>query len=149
MDVGFYHCTRSSPETVVPQLAEKALAANYRLLVRVAGPEEAGRLDELLWNYRADSFLPHGVAGVGDEDARQPLLISTDFSPVNDATLAISMSQGLPFGEAKFDRVLLLFDGSDGEETRRARGHWRAVAEREDVSRTYWQQTERGWSKSA
>ena len=150
MDIGFYHCTRSTPEAVVPKLAEKALAAGERVLVRTADREQAERIDEALWTYDAGSFLPHGRAG-GDHDADQPLLIAEDFGAeegtANGATIVMVVGGGLPPAGSVFQRVLFLFDGNDEEALGLARRHWKALAEREDTVSVYWAQGERGWEK--
>ena len=147
MEVAFYHCTRAKPLNVLPALAEKALGAGYRILVSVPDSDVAEAADEALWTYRADSFLPHAVASGDEADAEQPVLIASGFPTANDARLAMSLSNGLPAADTPFERVLLLFDGDDQEATEMARRHWRALEGREGVTRTYWQQGERGWQK--
>ncbi|MGB3721689.1 MAG: DNA polymerase III subunit chi [Pacificimonas sp.] len=146
MNVGFYHCTRAAPEAVLPKLAIKAVEAGHRVLVHSTDQAQAEAVDELLWTYDQNSFLPHGCAG-GESDAEQPLLISAEFDPVNHADLAIAMSGRLPNGDSAFARVLYLFDGNDQDAVRSARQHWKALAERDGVDATYWAQGERGWEK--
>lgn len=149
MEVAFYHCTRAAPLTVLPTLAEKALGAGFRVVVSAADAETAEAVDETLWTYRADSFLPHAVSSSDESDAEQPVLIGRNFHAPNGARLAISLSNGLPSADDQFERVLLLFDGSDEEATQTARRHWRALEGRDGVTRTYWQQGDRGWQKRA
>lgn len=146
MKVDFYHCTRTKPADVVPALAEKALAAGHRILVHEPDASARDALDERLWTYDPDSFLPHGTAG-GPHDAEQPLLIADSFGVRNGADVLIAMGRTLPGDGAGFARILYLFDGGDEEELGAARAHWRALSAREGAEAAYWAQGERGWAK--
>jgi DNA polymerase-3 subunit chi len=147
MDIGFYHCTRAPANEVAIRLAEKALAAGQRLLV-IGAPERLETLDTLMWTDSADSFLPHGLAG-GPHDADQPVLLSETVQPANGATLLLSLEAGVPATLDGFDRLFNLFeDGTPAHA--RARADWKALADREGLTRSYWQQTDRGgWQKQA
>jgi len=83
----------------------------------------------------------------GQHDADQPILLSAMPEPANGARLLMVLESGLPASFDSFDRVLNLFD--DGTEAHtRARTDWKALGGRDDVQRSYWQQTERGgWEK--
>ena len=146
MQVDFYHLTVTPLERALPQIAEKVLAGGGRLLV-VAG--EAGartRLDQALWGYSPESFLPHGQAG-GEDDARQPVLIAAGPEAANGAR-HIVLADGLWRDEALgFERVFHFFDE---ERIGEARAAWKALAERAGVERNYWKQNEAGrWEKAA
>ena len=53
----------------VCRLIEKAYKLRHRIYIHVDNQSEAHALDELLWTYRDDSFLPHHLAGEGPEPA--------------------------------------------------------------------------------
>ena len=106
------------------------------------------QLDTLMWTYADHSFLPHGLAG-GDHDADQPVLLSETVAPANGATLLLSLEAGVPGTLDGFDRLLNLFEDGTPAHTR-ARADWKALADREGMTRSYWQQTERGgWQRQA
>ena len=69
-EVWFYHLVRQPLEQVLPILLEKATGQGRRLAVQVATPERVAALDELLWTWSDDSFIPPGGPGDGDP-ARQ------------------------------------------------------------------------------
>ncbi len=144
-EVGFYHLTRQPLNDVLPRLLEKAHAAGHRILIHCADDAQAKALDQHLWTYEDGSFLPHGV----DEPAQQPILIATsagDRGNSADLLAAIDMLDLDRVGD--FTRVLYLFEESDGERLSAARKNWTALKDREGVTRTYWQQDERGrWAK--
>jgi DNA polymerase-3 subunit chi len=66
MQVDFYHLTRSPLERALPQIAEKVLASGGRLLIVADEALMRAKLDQLLWTYAAESFLPHGSGGRGE-----------------------------------------------------------------------------------
>jgi DNA polymerase-3 subunit chi len=132
---------------VAIRLAEKALTGGQRLLV-IGARERLEALDKLMWTYADHSFLPHGLAG-GDHDAHQPVLLSETTEPANGAKLLLSLEAGVPASLDGFDRLLNLFEDGTPAHTR-ARADWKALADREGITRSYWQQTERGgWQKQA
>ncbi len=112
----------------------------------VGSADRLEALDRALWVAEPDSFLPHAMAG-GLHDADQPILLSQAPEPANGARLLMVLEAGLPASFERFGRVLTLFDdGSDAHA--RARTDWKALGSRDDVNRSYWQQTERGgWEK--
>lgn len=144
MQVDFYHLTGAPVERVLPRIAERVLQEGGRLLVVTADEALAQRLDEHLWNYRPDSFLPHGRAGKPGE-ADQPVLLSGDCEPLNGArniALADGRWRDESFG---FERAFLLFGEDRIAEAREA---WRVLGDREDVERRFWKQDEAGkWSR--
>ena len=59
-----------------PALPRNCSAQDGRLLIVAEDEALLARLDRMLWDQGATSFLPHGLAG-GADDARQPILLST------------------------------------------------------------------------
>jgi DNA polymerase-3 subunit chi len=136
MIVDFYHLTASPLERVLPSIAEKVVAGGGRLLV-VAGTDLLARLDEQLWTYAKDSFLPHGR----DRAETQPILLSGDPVPANRAA-NIALADGRWREEALgFERAFYFFDDSGREQARDA---WRGLKGRQEVEARYWKQDERG-----
>ena len=146
MQVDFYHLTRTPLDRVLPQIAEKVLAAGDRLLIVIADADERTRLDRLLWTYAADSFLPHGPMGAGDEQA-QPILLAADIDAANGAR-QIALADGIWRPDAlDFDRAFHFFDE---ERIADARAAWRLVNDRENVQPRYWKQNDAGrWEQAA
>lgn len=146
MQVDFYHLTKLPLERALPQIAAKVIATGGRLII-VAGEEgQRVRLDQLLWSYAPESFLPHGQAG-GEDDARQPVLIAASPEAANGAR-NIALVDGVWRGEAlAFDRAFHFFDE---ERIADARAAWRGLADRDGIDRNYWKQNDAGrWEKAA
>jgi len=129
------------------RLAEKALGQGKRLLI-VGDRARLEELDRLLWTQADHSFLPHALAG-GPHDSEQPILLAETPEPANGAPLLLSLEAGIPADLSAFERVLNLFEDGTAAHSR-ARADWKALADRDGVVRSYWQQTERGgWEKKA
>jgi DNA polymerase-3 subunit chi len=145
VQVDFYQLAGTPAEQVIATLAEKVLEADGRLLI-VAGDEvQLARLDRLLWDQAASSFLPHAVAG-GADDARQPILLSTSPDAPNQARNML-IADGL-WREAAltYDRSFYLFDSATLEGARLA---WKLLAGRDGVDRRYWAREGGRWVKKA
>jgi len=73
-DYWFYHLEASTLEGVLPGLLEKTLAKGWRALVKL--PEaKLEQLDNFLWTFREDAFLPHGREDEPQAEL-QPILLS-------------------------------------------------------------------------
>ena len=136
MIVDFYHLTRSPLERVLPSICEKVLAAGERLLV-VAEPALLARIDEQLWSYSKESFLPHGL----ERGERQPVELSAEPVAGNGAT-NLALADGRWREEALgFSRAFYFFDAAHLDE---ARDVWRRLRGKEGVEPRYWKQDENG-----
>ena len=145
MRVDFYQLGGTPVESILASLAGKLLADDQRLLVIAEDEALLARLDRLLWDQGAASFLSHGIAG-GADDARQPILLSTMPDTPNLArNLAIADGQ---WREAAlgFDRAFYLFDADTLDAARLA---WKLLAGREGVDRHYWAQQDGSWVEKA
>ena len=145
-DILFYHLTQSKLEDALPLLLEKTLERGWRAVLQCGSEERAGTLNEHLWTYRDESFLPHGLAGTQDE-ALQPVVIATTDTNPNGATVRFLVDRAVPGDLGAYERVVLMFDGYDPPDVEAARGHWKRF-KADGHSVTYWQQDEAGrWAK--
>jgi len=145
MQVDFYQLGQTPLEQVVASLAEKLLAQDARLLI-VAGDETVlARLDRMLWDQGATSFLPHGLAG-GTDDARQPILLSTGPDAPNLARNLLIADGEWREAALAYDRAFYLFDGDTLEGARLA---WKLLSGREGVERRYWANEGGKWVNKA
>ena len=139
MLVDFYHLARSPLERVLPRICERLLEGGDRLLI-VADPDLLATLNEQLWTYTPDAFLPHGSSDAPGA-AAQPILLSTALEPVNGAG-NIALADGIWRDEAlAFARIFYFFDNDHLDVARAA---WRGLRGRKDVEPRYWKQDEQG-----
>lgn len=146
-DVLFYHLEAQPLERVLPMLLEKTLERGWRAVVESGSGERAAAIDTALWTYRDDSFLPHGLAG-GDSDADQPVLITTDGTNPNGATVRFFVDRAVPAEAGAYERIVYMFSGHDPDAVAEARVAWRGLSSGNTC--TYWQQDPSGrWVKKA
>lgn len=94
---------REDPLLLVCELAKRGYAANLPMLILARDSAQAEALDDLLWSFEDDAYLPHQIAG-DDEDELCPILIATPEMDVPARPLLVNLRDGVPAGT--FDRVL-------------------------------------------
>jgi DNA polymerase III subunit chi len=147
-EVLFYHLERQPLEAVLPQLLERTLERGWRAVVQTGSPERAEALNESLWTYRVDSFLPHGTLRDGDP-ATQPVFLTPGDDAPNGAGVRFLVDGAVPAAFTGVARLVFLFDGNDQEAVQTARIQWKA-AKAAGCAATYWQQSDEGrWEKKA
>lgn len=144
----FYHLQRTTLERAVGPLLEKCLERGWRVLAVSPDATRRAALDEALWTYDDQSFLPHGQAEAEGLDARdQPVLISSQTENVNAAAVALLMDGvDLPV-DAGFERCMVMFDDGDSATRQKAREQFKAAKEAGLTAR-YFQQSGRGWMEA-
>jgi DNA polymerase-3 subunit chi len=146
-EVLFYHLESQPLERVLPMLLEKTLERGWRAVVETSSAERAAAIDSMLWTFRDDSFLPHGIAGDAT-DPDQPVLITTDGQNPNAANVRFFVDRAVPQSGEGYERIVFLFSGHDPDAVTEARAAWRGLQEGNTL--TYWQQDESGrWVKKA
>ena len=95
---------REEPLLLVCELAKKAHAANLPTLVLARDTAQAEALDDLLWSFDADEYLPHQIAGMDESDDDTPILIATPDMDIPARPLLVNLRDAAPAGT--FDRVL-------------------------------------------
>jgi DNA polymerase-3 subunit chi len=148
-EVLFYHLQSQPLEAVLPTLLQKTLEREWRAVVQVTTEERLSALDDYLWTFTDESFLPHGT----DREAHaadQPVLITLSNGNPNGASIRfLAEGADLPGDFSVYQRIAILFDGNDVQALALARDQWRAVKEGGHEA-TYWQQDERGrWQRKA
>lgn len=143
----FYHLEGSTIENVLPELLEKTLAKGWRALVKLP-KEMLAEMDDLLWTFRDDSFLPHGRDDEPMADW-QPILLSSDAEKAEgfDAVFFIG---GTDVSDMHgVERAMVMINGRSENDVTRERGRWKRLKEA-GAELAYYQQNARGsWEKKA
>ena len=63
------------PLLLVCELARKANDSGQPMLIFAASAAQAEALDELLWEFDPDAYIPHQIAGTDEDDDITPVLI--------------------------------------------------------------------------
>jgi DNA polymerase-3 subunit chi len=95
------------------RLAEKAYSLGHTVYIAVAAEALAAALDDLLWTFRQDSFVPHErYPAAGSETS--PVLIGVAPPGEVDAQVLINFTEAFPDGFERYQRVLELVDAQPG-----------------------------------
>lgn len=116
------------------RLLRKAWRQGAQVVV-VGGSEELGRLDQQLWTFEQEEFVPHlrwrPGSSLSPTLGRSPIHLITDghltddaFQAVSSATVLVNIGQQLPAQAPRFDRVIELVS-TDAADVASARERWR------------------------
>ena len=94
---------REEPLLLVCELARKATDAGQHTLVLVRDAAQAEALDDLLWSFDPDAYVPHQIAGDQEDELTPVLIAAPDFDAPSRA-LVINLRDDAYLGVC--DRVL-------------------------------------------
>lgn len=86
------------------RLVGRAVAAGKRVHVRAAS-EVAEAMDELLWEYPRDRFLPHARFAPENEHALEPVIIGAATDKPARGDVLVNLADGIPDCITAFERV--------------------------------------------
>ncbi len=142
-DIRFYHTAERTVISILPELLQKALAKAQAIVVCVPDVKQAQIIDDELWTFAPDSFLPHS------QKEGSPITITAGSDKVAPIIFATPDSIR---AEINTDTELccILFDGRDDGQVAAARTMWKSFKQNEIHNLTYWQQDMIGkWEKKA
>ncbi|MBM4207734.1 MAG: DNA polymerase III subunit chi [Gammaproteobacteria bacterium] len=115
-EVGFYVLTTDSLAEryqFACKLIEKAYRSGVFPYVLTDNPEQSRQIDDLLWTFRAGSFIPHQLF-TGDMSAEQNvILIGSDQPPEGWQKTVINLSSHCPQTYQQAERILEILDSSE------------------------------------
>lgn len=105
--IDFYILQDASQEArllFVCRLVDKAVGQGNRIFIRVDDTATAETLDDLLWSFRPESFIPHALVGM-DEAADAPVVISTGEDQADHHDVLINLTGRVPEFFSRFQRL--------------------------------------------
>lgn len=142
----FYHLERPPLAAALAPLFEKCLERDWRVLAVSSDAKALDELDRDLWQFRDESFLPHGRDG--DLAIRQPVLLSTDIQNRNKASVLVLLNGQTHEPNAPFERVMVVFEDQDETARSQARNQYRSARGAGLVVRYFQQTTSGGWKEN-
>ena len=94
------------------RLAEKAYALEHQVYVHTASAAEAAELDELLWTFRAGSFVPHELCASG-RTSEAPVNIGCAGGAATSGELLVNLTAEIPAFFDQFARVAEIIDATE------------------------------------
>lgn len=147
-EVRFYHLERQSQMQVVPLLLSKALERGHRIILKMANMTQVAQMNDHLWTFDAQAFLPHGAEQNGDS-SKQPVYLTDGDENPNEADVLILCAGAESEAIGGFTLCCEMLDGHDQGAVSAARARWKVYKDK-GYEVTYWQQNERGgWDKKA
>jgi DNA polymerase-3 subunit chi len=106
----FYQLKSNDPASRYPllcRLLEKCLAIGQQVYIICADEAEARHLNQYIWAFKPDSFIPHSCA---HEDAQATVVLGHPLTPDSDLPhhREICINLGQPLAPAAFQRVIEL-----------------------------------------
>lgn len=105
--VDFYVLASAERESlwrVACRLAEKAWLAGNSVFLHAESEHEAARLDELLWTFQQDSFVPHALYPPRTPDW-PPVLVGHGIAPERALDVLVNLSPDVPPFFEQFTRI--------------------------------------------
>jgi DNA polymerase III subunit chi len=89
------------------RLAQRAYGEGLKVSIATADARTAREVDRLLWTFRDDSFLPHGLVGETDPELT-PILIGVAGEMVADVggQVLINLDLDVPAALDRYERLL-------------------------------------------
>ena len=102
---------REQPLLLVCELAKRGYAANLSILVLARDAAQAEAIDDLMWSFDPDEYLPHQIAGMDEGDDDTPILIATPDMDIPARPMLLNLRDAAPTGS--FERVLEVVPADD------------------------------------
>lgn len=106
------------------RLLEKAYKCGHRIYVSCQNEEDAQHLDELLWTFKEESFIPHNLKGEGPEPP-PPIQIGFDGEPRGFQDILLNLAETIPPYFERFKRVMEIVAADDASKEQ-SREHYRS-----------------------
>ena len=106
-DIDFYILAAQQPEDRLQfacRLVEKAYRSNCEICVHFDDAQQAQGFDDLLWSFRAESFIPHAVISDDMPDCSVYLSHGSQLPPCYD--VLINLAEQIPSSFTRYNRVL-------------------------------------------
>jgi DNA polymerase-3 subunit chi len=110
------------------RLSEKAYKQGHQVFINTNTGEQLKQLDDMLWTFTANSFLPHGRYGE-NADSTHPVLLGHAIEPEGPSDVLLNLCSDVPAFFSRFNRVAELV-GGDETQRQAARERYRFYKDR-------------------
>jgi DNA polymerase-3 subunit chi len=108
------------------QLAAKAWRAGLPVFLRGADAAQCNELDELLWRFKGETFIPHNLY---QDEPNAPVVIGLDQTPAMPQGLLINLHPAISEGCEHFSRIIEIVN-QQPEQLELARENFRLYRQR-------------------
>ncbi len=90
------------------RLTEKVFNLGQSVFINSPEPAVSSRLDDLLWTFKAGTFIPHALV---DDTRGEPVVLGHDAEPAGDAwDVLINLAHEVPEFFSRYHRVAEIID---------------------------------------
>jgi len=136
--VDFYLLSGDKPnarELMVCRLIEKAYQTQHRVFVYCESQKQAEYIDELLWTFKDESFIPHNLQGEGPMPP-PPVQIGYTGDAQGFSDILLVLSEDIPACHVGFQRIIeVIADNDEAKITGRI--HYRAYKAKQYALQTH------------
>jgi len=128
-EVLFVETTASRMEVRACEIAERVYAKGDNLQVVAVDGKQAERLDDLLWTFKPDSFVAHGISSGSASETEQPVVITTRKERLEKMNSLLMMDYLEPELVGQFSYAVHLIAVDNPERLEKSRGYWAQLKE--------------------
>jgi len=125
--VDFYLLTTTQPQSeqlVACRLLEKAYLRGHQVFVQCEHRDNALSLDNLLWTFKEDSFIPHSMQEEQLDSTPTIQIGCRTETPPNSKDILFNMAASIPPYFLQFQRIIEIVSAND-EAKQISRRHYR------------------------
>jgi len=115
---------KSDPNLLVCELVKRAYAAELPTLILARSLEDAEELDDKLWSFDPESFIPHQIAG-GEDDDVTAVLIAPPGAKIADRALVINLREEAADGDFQWVKEVVPADPDERDGSRKRWAEYR------------------------
>lgn len=115
-EISFYILSTSSVQEryrFACKLIEKAYRSGSFCYVQTDSPQQSQTMDELLWTFRPNSFIPHQIYHNETPQFPNTVLIGNQAAPVQWQKVILNLSSSLPADLNSAEKVLEILDNNE------------------------------------
>jgi len=118
----------------VCRLTEKAFSLGHRIYIQTESEQQSKLLDDLLWEYAASSFIPHGT--VDGSNSLDPVSLGSSLAGATHADVLINLGKQASQAGDQFSRINEVIS-ADPESLEQGRHRYRDYKERDYQIETF------------
>ena len=92
------------------RLTEKAYRLGHTVYIHTDSAPQSRVMDDLLWTFRAGSFVPHAISGTVQGGQPPPVLLGHDSEPRCRQEVLINLNPDVPADFNRFERIVEVVD---------------------------------------
>ena len=143
--VYFYNSSQRDIVADIAVLTEKLFMKNDSIVIFCADQETVEVVDEFLWAYREEGFIPHST-NKNEKPSVHPILITNRIDEGYEHDILLVLN-GVLIEEKdwqKFAKIYYFFDDQDNKEKENARSMWKSLSSLNSECK-YWVNKKNKW----